>query len=82
MNTGIQSKLFLVAKLLYKYKWLSVCPSVRQPRLWGNVIFSAPNWDRAQFFFVQIPLLNEHLFCYVFVRQSVGHATKGRNVKI
>ena len=44
----------LVAKLLYKYKrpsvcpsvYPSVCPSVRQPRLGENVIFSAPNWDK------------------------------------
>ena len=37
---------FLVAKLLYKSK----CPSVCQPRLGGNVIFSAPNWDIAPIF--------------------------------
>ena len=30
---------------------------------------------------MQIPLINEHLFCEYFVRQSVGHATKGRNEK-
>ncbi len=47
-----------------------------QPRLGGNVIFSAPNWDIAPIFFVQIPLLNEHLFCKYFVRLSVGNATK------
>ena len=40
MNLAIA---FLVAKLLYKYKCPSVCPYVRQPRLGGNVIFSAPN---------------------------------------
>ncbi len=28
-------------------------------------------------FFVQIPLINEHLFCKYFVRLSVGNATKG-----
>ncbi len=33
-------------------------------------------------FFVQIPLINKHLFCKYFVHQSVGKATKGRNVKI
>ncbi len=33
---------FLVAKLLYKSK----CPSVCQPLLGGNVIFSAPIWNR------------------------------------
>ena len=63
----------LVAKLLYK----SECPSVCQPRLGGNVIFSAPNWDIDQIFLVQIPLINEHLFCKYFVRLSVGNATKG-----
>ena len=56
---------------------LSVCPSVRQHRLEGNVIFSAPNWDIAPIFFVQIPLINEHLFCEYFVRLSVGNAIKG-----
>ena len=35
--------MFLVAKLHYKSKCPSICPSVRQPRLGGNVIFSAPN---------------------------------------
>ncbi len=61
---------FLVAKLLYKSKCTSIC----QPR--GNVIFSALNWDIAPFFFVQIPFINEHLFCKYFVRLSVGNATK------
>ncbi len=27
-------------------------------------------------FFVQIPLINEHLFCIYFVRLSIGNATK------
>ncbi len=31
---------------------------------------------------MQIPLINEHLFCEYFIRQSVGHAKKGRNVEI
>ncbi len=56
---------FLVAKLLYKSKFPSVC----QPRLGENVIFSAPNCDIAPIFFV-------HLFCKYFVRLSVGNATK------
>ncbi len=56
---------------------MSVCPYVRQTCLDGNVIFSAPNWDIAPFFCVQIPLINEHLFCKYFVRLSVGNATKG-----
>ena len=54
---------FLVAKLLYKSKCSSLRISVCQPRLGGNVIFSAPNWDIAPIFFVQIPIINEHLFC-------------------
>ncbi len=63
---------FLVANLLYRSK----CPSVS--RLGGNVIFLAPNWDFAPIFLcVQIPLINEHLFCKYFVRLSVGNATKG-----
>ena len=56
---------------------MSIRLSVCQPRLGGNVIFSAPNWDIAPIFFVQIPLINEHLFCKYFVRLSVGNATKG-----
>ena len=67
---------FLVAKLLYKSKCLSVHMSISQPRLGGNVIFSAPIWDIALIFFVQILLMNEHLFCKYFVRLSVGNATK------
>ncbi len=31
----------------------------------------------ALIFFVQIPLINEHLICKYFVRLSVGNATKG-----
>ncbi len=31
---------------------------------------------------MQIRLINEHLFCKYFVRQSVGQTTNGRNVKI
>ncbi len=58
--------LFSVAKRLYKSK----CPSVCQPRLGENVIFSAPP------IFVQILLTNEHLFCKYFVRLSVGNAKK------
>ncbi len=52
---------------------LSVCPS----GLVRHVIFSAPNWDIAPIFIVQISLINEHLFCMYFVRLSVGNATKG-----
>ena len=55
------------------YVCLYVCLSVKFK---GNVIFSAPNWDIAPFFLVQIPLINEHLFCKYFVRLSVGKATK------
>ncbi len=56
------------------YVRLSVCMYVR---FWGNVIFSAPNWDIALIFCVQIPLINENLFCKYFFRLSVGNATKG-----
>ena len=55
---------------------MSVCMS-RQSRLGGNVIFSAPNWDIAPIIFVQIPLINEHIFCNYFFSLSVGNATKG-----
>ena len=67
---------FLVAKLLYKSK----CPSVCQPRLGGNVIFPAPNWDIAPIFFVQIPFINEHLFCKYFVSLFVCLSGLGGNV--
>ena len=55
---------------------MSVRLSVCQPRLGGNVIFSAPNSDIVPIFFVQIPLINEQRFCKHFVRLSVGNATK------
>ncbi len=73
-------KYFLVAKLLYKSKCPSLCLYVCLSGLGGNVIFSAPNWDIAislKFFCVQIPLVNENLFCKYFVRLSFGTATKG-----
>ena len=38
--------------------------------------FSAPDWDIDTIFFVQIPLINEQLFCKYFVLLSVGNATK------
>ncbi len=55
---------------------MSVRLSVCQPRLGGNVIFSAPNWDIAPIFFVQISLINENLYCKYFIRLSVGNARK------
>ncbi len=55
---------------------MSVHLSVCQPRGGGNVIFSAPNWDITPIFLVQIPFMNEHLFCKYFKRLSVGNATK------
>ena len=55
---------------------MSVRLSVCQPRLEGNVIFSAPILDIAPIFFVQVPLMNEHIFCKYFVCLSVGNATK------
>ena len=69
-----KNKLFLVAELLYKSKCPSVCPPTT---FRGKRDFSAPNWDIAPIFFVQISLLNEHLFCKYFVRLSVGNAAKG-----
>ena len=56
---------------------MSVRLSVYQPRLGRNVIFSAPNRDIAPILFVQIPLINEHIFCKCFVQLSVGNVTKG-----
>ena len=50
--------------------------SVCQPRLGGNVIFSA-SIEISLHFFVQIPLINEHLFCKYFVRLSFVNGTKG-----
>ncbi len=50
---------------------MSVRLSVCQPRLGGNVIFSAPYLDIAPILFVHIPLINEHLFCkYVNMLQK------------
>ncbi len=57
---------------------MSVCPS----GLGGNVIFSAPNWDIAPIFFVQIPLKNEHLFCKYFVICKCYKATTKREHEI
>ncbi len=72
------SKAVLLAKLLYKSKCPSFCLSVCMSlRFRGKRNFSAPNWDIAPFFFVQIPLINEHLFCKYFVRLVVRNAIKG-----
>ena len=71
---------FLVAKLLYKYKCPSVCPYVNHVQ--GETWFSRPLIEIELDFFVQNPLINEHLFCEYLVRQSVGHAKKCRNLKI
>ncbi len=47
------------------------------------MIFSAAIKDRGlNLFFVKIRLINAHLLHEYFVRQSVGQASKGRNVKI
>ena len=54
---------------------LSACLSVRQ--IQGETRFSRPLIEISSNFFVQIPLINEHLFCKYFVRLSVGNATKG-----
>ncbi len=54
--------LFSVAKLLYKSKCPSVCLYVCLSGLGGDI---------APIFFVQFPIINEHLFCKYFVRPSV-----------
>ncbi len=55
----------------------NVRPSLCQLRLGRKRIFLAPIED------IDIPLiLYEYLFYKYFVRQSVGQATLGRNVKI
>ncbi len=71
----------LIVKLIIIFKCPFVFLSVRQPHIWGNVIFSTHNWDRAPFFSVPIPLIYEHIFLKYFVRWPVGQATKGRIVK-
>ena len=59
------------------YVCLYVCKHAYLSGLGGNVIFSAPNGDIAPIFFVQIPLISEHIFCKYFVRLPVVNATKG-----
>ena len=73
----IKTCLFLVAKPLYNY----LCPSVCMSGLGGNVIFSDLIQDRALIFCVHIPFVYEHIFFKYFVRWSVGHVSKDRNVK-
>ncbi len=53
----------------------SVCMSVCLSGL-GKTWFSRPLIEISFQFFLQIPLINEHLFCKYFVRLSVGNATK------
>ncbi len=57
-----------VCLYVYLYVCLYVCLYVFMSGLGENVIFSAPNWDIARIFFLQIPLINEHLFCKYIVR--------------
>ncbi len=55
---------------------LSLCPSVNH--VLGKTWFSRPLIEISLlYFFVQIPLINEHLFCKYCVRLSVGNAKKG-----
>ena len=61
---------------------LYVCMSVCLSGLGGNVIFSAPIYDRALIFCVHIPLVYEHLFYKYFVRRSVGQAIKGKKASL
>ena len=73
-----------------RYSINAVCPSVCMyvcmyvclSGLGGNTIFRPLIEISLQLFFVQIPLINELLFCKYFVRWSVRQATNGRNVKI
>ena len=58
------------SKLLYKSK----CPSVRMSTTFKG---KRPLLRYCSNFFVQNPLMNEHLFCKYFVRLSVSNATKG-----
>ncbi len=65
---------FLVENLLYKSKY----PSVRMSTTFmGKCDFLGPYLRCRSNFFVQIYLMNEHLFCNYFVRLSVGNVTKG-----
>ena len=86
VHAHIELELDCVFSLLYQFLLsseatlklqISVRLSVCQPRLGGNVLFLAPNWDIAPIFCVQIPLINEHLFSKYFASLSVGNATKG-----
>ncbi len=55
------------------YVCLSVCMSFCQ----GKRDFLGLELRNSSNFFVQIPLINEHIFCKYFVPLSVGNATKG-----
>ena len=56
------------------YVCMYVCLSVRAR---GKRDFFGPQLRyRYNFFLLQIPLINEHLFCKYFVHLSVGNATK------
>ncbi len=57
----------------------SVCPS---STFRGKRDFLGPSVRYRSDFFVQTPLINDHLFCTYFFRWSAGFATKGRNIKI
>ncbi len=60
-----------------------VCPPVRMSATFrGNRDLLGPYLIYRFHFSVHIPLLYEHLFYKFFVRRSVSHATKGRNVKV
>ena len=66
----------LVAKLRY-----SIITYVRLWGVYGNAIFSAPNWDRVLIFYGHIPLIYEHLFYKYFVCQSSYKRHKWKNIK-
>ncbi len=53
---------------------MSTCSYVNHVQ--GETWFSRPLIEISLYFFVKIPLINEHLFCKYFVRLSIGNATK------
>ena len=56
---------------------MSVCSYIRMSTTFrGKRDFLGPYLRYRSNFFVQIPLINEHLFCKYFVFLSVGNATK------
>ncbi len=61
-------------KTFYNY----LCPSICQVQ---GETFSVPRADRVLNLSMHIPLIYEHLFYKYFVRQSVGQATKAKELR-